>query len=251
MKALLLVLLVVEFAALGQTPNRPTTNPRADSAQHKAASVRKANVAVESLAQPLKATTDDKLARYTFWLAVFTGALVLFTGGTLYVAWRQGQQIEREFRVTHRPRFVLRRLTFDGSTSDPYPDPPRFRLEMANVGGVGVATANLHLAVGDFVTGEPIPAQMIEELEKAKPEALRIDNGQSSVMLIALSEKSRESFKMPEVRTGQRSIYFVGYVTYADSGGEIVYRTGFLRRANLRQPASFDPVDRPEFEYSE
>lgn len=51
-------------------------------------------------------TADDRIATYTLWLTVVTG-------GLLVIAFRQDQQIRREFISTHRPRLRIRQVEFN------------------------------------------------------------------------------------------------------------------------------------------
>jgi hypothetical protein len=196
---------------------------------------------------------EERLASYTGWLMAFTGVLAVGTLGLFLVAWRQGKQIEREFLATHRPRLVLRHLTFVGNTTKDLPDPPLFRIEMANVGGVAAADVLLYLVVGTFNTGEPIEGQIIEEIEKAAPLGLvnLIGHGESEIFNVPLLPKGNTVFKHPWIVSGAQSVYFAGYVRYNDPQGNIVHKTGFLRRANLKA-RSFERVSSlPEFEYAD
>jgi hypothetical protein len=65
-------------------------------------------------------TTDDRLAQYTLWLAIFTGVLSVSTIGLWFVTWRGGIRqsadmqatialARDEFNATHRPKLIVRR----------------------------------------------------------------------------------------------------------------------------------------------
>jgi hypothetical protein len=231
------------LAMFGQTASRSATNPRPESAHHQAAEGREADVPVE----PLKATTEYKLARYSLWMAVFTGVLVLFTGGTLYVVWRQGKQIEREFISTHRPRLVLRRVTFE---QNPF-QPPDVKIEIANAGESEATITRLAVVFIVAPAGTPPAWRILQDLEKgliAEAENHTLSSGDS----YALRIPPGDVFSLFSMNTGQTRLYCIGFVEYRDAYNFSVRRTGFIRYSTTGNAmGQFERRDDPDFEYAD
>jgi hypothetical protein len=209
-------------------------------------------------------TAEERLAVYTLWLTRFTGVLAVATLGLLFIAYRQGQQIEREFAVAHRPKLRFRRIYFEASATDPQPTripdsmggytevppegatPPRVIVEMANVGGVGVAKAKLYVTFNIFNTGQPVPGVIQEQLAKAVPDEFEVSHAGSGVLVTP----TRNIFADAGVSSGSQSVYCVGYVEYSDETGKLKGRAGFIRRLDIGN-RWFERVDFPDFEYAD
>ena len=134
---------------------------------------------------------------------------------------------------------------------NPADDPPRVTIEMANVGGVGAAKAELRVTFTTFDTGHPIPWWIQEELARATPQVMNVSHAGSFVLVVVFTPATNV-FADQGLLTG-RSVYCVGYVEYSDETGELKGRTGFIRRCDIRQgwflPADFPGVG--DFEYAD
>src|ERR1700704_2601626 len=56
---------------------------------------------------------DDKIARYTLWLAGLTGVLSVATLGGLAISGHQTNLSRQEFLATHRPELLMRDVTWE------------------------------------------------------------------------------------------------------------------------------------------
>ncbi len=262
-----LVLTLALVLSQGQSaPVHPPDKPNSASAAEQATA--KPGIAdTQPKPGPKEPTADDRIASYTGWLTVFTAVLAVGTLGLFWVAWRQGKQIEREFTVAHRPRLRLRRIYFAGST-DPLPmtritdaqgryteiltegaPPPRVIIEMANVGGVGVAKAKLYVTFTIFKTGHPEPGKIQYELARAIPQKMEVSHAGSGVLDVGVPA-IQSLFADAGVLSGSQSVYCVGYVEYSDETETLGGRTGFIRRCDVGN-RWFEAVRFPDFEYAD
>lgn len=177
------------------------------------------------------------------------------------------EQMRREFAVANRPKVRLRRIYFaggsdplpmkrtpDGSggyTETPTPDesPPRVIIEMAHVGGVGVAKASLRVTFGIFNTGQPEPGRIQDELAKAIPQKMEVSHAGSGVLIVEVPAVGA-LFYDKGVLSGSQSVYCVGYTEYTDETGTLMGRTGFIRRCDIPN-RWFERENFPDFEYAD
>lgn len=211
-------------------------------------------------------TRHDPVAFFTLWLTVFTGVLAASTIGLWLSNRNTIEQMQRDFAAANRPRVRLRRIYFAGT--DPLPmtrtgdemggyrisrpagaAPPRVVIEMTNVGGVGVAKASLRVSFIIFNTGQPQPGRIQHELAMALPQEIEVSPAGSGVLVVEVAAVA-SLFYDSNVQSGGQSVYCVGYTEYADEGGTLIGRTGFIRRCDIRNKW-FERVDFPDFEYAD
>jgi len=266
-----LVMLALGYsAAVAQNPSTRTPKANADSVhpsaidtvKHKAAKAKKTKDTVQHRAAPEAEkpivsnqpsresnTTEARLARYTLVLAIVTALLAIETGGLVWVAWRQGQQIEREFISTHRPRLILRRLTLDfGRNSMAAPD---MRVEIANTGESEASITRLAVVFIASPGGSPPAWRILEDLEKgaiADAENHILNSGDSYAIKIPPNSEVAMAFG----KGTSFEIFCIGYVEYRDAFNASVRRTGFIRKTdNLYAMGKFKRVDDADFEYAD
>lgn len=177
------------------------------------------------------------------------------------------EQMRRDFAVANRPRVRLRRIYF-ASSSDPLPmtrtpdgmggytealaegaTPPPVIIEMANVGGVGVAKAKLRVTFIIFNTGYPEPGRIQDELARAVPQNMDVSHAGSGVLVVKVPAVGA-LFYDNGVLSGSQSVYCIGYTEYADETETLMGRTGFIRRCDIRNKW-FERVDFPDFDYAD
>lgn len=77
--------------------------------------------------------TDDRVAKYTLWLAILTGVLTTATIGLMTVTVFQLRLGRQDFISTHRPRLRVRKVTLRRPLTEGFPLEVQY--EIANVGG--------------------------------------------------------------------------------------------------------------------
>ena len=245
------MLLLLVFAIFtmqgGRSSPQPSAKPNAaasqDSAKRKSYEVYQTISAVKPAPQVEQSTNDDKLARYTFWLAMFTGALVLLTAATVFIGVRQGKQIEREFVATFRPRLKLRQASSileDGRYS--------VEFSIANDGGTSATIIGSRAAIMLKESGKALPPRPLEEAVEAV-EAQTVNAGSSIVVRWSDQYTTKRLVEATNQPGGTTNLFFVGDITYRDGTGT-VRRIGFFRVyswENLR----FRTIEDPDFEYAD
>ena len=271
------------------TPKPATAKhePASDEAQHLKYERRIANGTVAlAVATLILVAVTGGLAGYTarLWGATQTLAKDTKDAGTQQHETMLGQleamvtqsatasatldQFRREFAVANRPKVRLRRIHFEkelpparrvpdrmgGYVEEP-PDnavSPNVRIEMANVGGVGVARAILRVTFIPFNSNQPIPWKIQEELAKAIAKPIDIPHGGSGVLVVTVPEV-KALFYDSGVLTGSQWVYCIGYVEYEDETRTLRGRTGFIRYYD-RMNGWFLPDRSPggaDFEYAD
>jgi hypothetical protein len=222
-------------------------------------------------------SADDRIAKYTLWLAILTGALVVvstFQGYFLIrsdrtariaaeTARKSTETAQAEFIATHRPRIRVRNIVVnspqsaDGRTFEPFA-PGQIvsgQFFIANVGGSRADILDGHCTV--FWSREGLPMRRPYEGRDDNLQAMgrTLLSGQSTTALF----RSDRPIESEASQTVGRSIahgfklYVMGWVTYADRNND-VWRTGFCHEyvpTGGFSPPRFFPVDDPDYEYQD
>jgi len=239
------------LALLSQAPANaiahPLENPKSASSTQQA-KPKPAIPNIQPKPNPQQPTAEDRIASYTGWLMGFTGVLAVGTLGLFWIAWQQGKQIEREFLATHRPRLILRRVTFERDDARPWDA----SISIANTGESEAIISELAVALQPFM-GDP-PAWEILELLDGNPVAAAknfvLPTGDSYPLVVHARSNMAEAYGMNRAQRGLFSIYCIGFVEYRDKIGNSVRRTGFIRRAQF-DGRYFERVDLHDFEYAD
>jgi hypothetical protein len=165
--------------------------------------------------------------RATDWIvALFTIVAGVVAILQLRLARGQDKLVRNQFNATFRPKLVLRRIIERRDEKD-------VLVEVANIGGIGPANAVLHIWFEVFDAGQPVPAKILEGLAKAKKLPITLFAGGSVVVVVPTTDAS--PYARPEVLRGTQVVNCFGYIEYTDAAGTITYRTGFIRRFDMRQ----------------
>jgi hypothetical protein len=197
-------------------------------------------------------TPDDRVARYTLWLAALTGCLVVVSawqGVFLLRAEKTSQALAKlareEFIATHRPRIIVRFL------QGPFHDDDGREFCWVTFANIGETAATLIEIGGDLArrnrdTGD----WKIPGLDASpKPiEAVVLDSGQRHVVTITAKVPMSDMDIFGDV-TETYELCAVGRVRYQDGNGRI-RETAFLR-INRDGKEGFKPTSNKEDEYED
>lgn len=254
LRVFLLVLVLAQGGA-APSPNPPPPSPPQQPAANSPNTKADPNTAkpgVQPAPTPQQPSAENRLASYTGWLTVFTFVLAAGTLGLFWVAARQGNQLEREFIATHRPKLVVRSVMLRNALI-PGEAPRDFKMGFTLhylVVNVGPTTATIVQATstrsmvpnprewtpGDQVYTSDGDGIVGRELKSGESCAGTCDNGSGLIESVA-------------ARSPFFPIYFLGYVVYEDSAG-VQRRTGFIRRYDLKE-RSLVREPNPDYEYAD
>lgn len=171
----------------------------------------------------------------------------------------QGKQIEREFLATHRPRVILRRITFEPDPPRPpgqAPGVPKIKIELVNDGGSDATISNLFISFKWFNPNYFRLSELIDEMA-------RVDLGDKPFVLVpgepiavvrGMGGAADVIFHTVRAQQGFAVLYCLGRIEYTDAAKK-TRRTGFIRTCDL-QPRRFrritDDTDLvKDFEYTD
>jgi hypothetical protein len=155
--------------------------------------------------------------------------------------------------ASHRPNLVLRRVTFERITEEHPEGRPLFKIEIANAGDSDAIIGEMSVAFGTFVGKDPVPWKLIELLEKnsaIRARENRVISGGSLALMVPADDVLAEAIAFNRVQSNLFAIFCVGYFRYTDTEGRFARRTGFLRRANMKE-RWFERENAPDFEYQD
>ena len=226
---------------------------------------------------------NERLANYTFWLMLFTGALVGFgglqirllfksdktarlnvaiarkqmrlTGYQADILTKQKEIARIEFIATHRPRLRVRNVVVKPVSVTGFKPtvfhPGQFvsgQCYIANSGGSAAHITEAHCDV--FITSNPLPMERPYEGQDGNSAIkLTIEAG-TSVPLPFQSTSQISSRESEDILSGGNyRIYVMGWVEYSDDMN-IMRRTAFCRKYDFIR-RRFYPVDDPDYEHEE
>lgn len=204
----------------------------------------------------------DRLAEFTFWLVAATGVMAAIVFGQLLMfrsqlkimrdgvgdaktvadAAKAGAELSRdEFFATHRPRMVIRRLSFE--VSGGYPVELNY-----TVHNVGDAAGTIVARSGSLWLPNENESLATAPAEEAAIENIPVDSGDSQPVTHEIDDCQADlNFNYglgPRPR-----ILFVGYLKYTDRAG-VVRETRFLREYS-HDTKLFTAIDHPDYEYQD
>ena len=163
------------------------------------------------------ASTNDRVAAYTLWLALFTAALVIVSAiqiGFLiradYYTQRSLQLTRQEFAATHRPRVVVRVI------QGPSEHNRRLNAEVivANIGESAAIITGWNFDLKYWPIGRAAPP--IINAGSMQPFSLR--SGQRHTFRVRSFEEFTDLDRFAEA-SGTKSLYLLGLIRYRDVNG--------------------------------
>lgn len=214
-----------------------------------------------------KESTEQAIARYNWWLTIFTGVLavatlglVVATAGLYFAGRRQLQFIQAEFVTTQRPRLIARHvlLAADASPIDTivmlgHDADATGGLSVVNIGGSDAKIVRGVYRI--YFTKNSLPAR--PPLDHRPHELFAaetiIKRGESKVVEIwgKVDLGPPDSTGLRDIRQFENEgwrVYVMGEISYRDDGGAYHYM-GFCRRR--MRTGRFRPVKSPDYEYAD
>lgn len=217
--------------------------------------------------QAQKERPDEAIARYNWWLTLFTAILAastvvlgLATIGLYFAGRNQLRLIQAEFVTTHRPRLIVRHVTLAADVSPidtvillGHDADANGGLSIVNIGGSDAhiirAVYRIYFSKDRLSARSPLYERASVLLEGGTV----IKRGESKVVEIW----GKVDFGPPD-DTGLRDIrqfetegwrvYVIGEIRYRDEGGADHFM-GFCRRRQSN--GRFRPVKSPDYEYQD
>jgi hypothetical protein len=197
---------------------------------------------VSPLGQAAAASSDDRIAKYTLWLTVFTGGLFVATlflwGATI----GQLRHLRREFVATHRPRLRIRQVEFMGNA-----DEPAIEFTIVNVGETTATIVESSVRPWIPTIGKALPGRPPYAPPTTRPRTTTLKNGEE-VRWVETDAPDNWHLHFASVYEDLSTV-LLGYIVYADDMG-ILRRTGFCRQRTANE-SCFEPVTNPDYEYED
>jgi hypothetical protein len=177
---------------------------------------------------------DDRIARYTLWLAILTGGLVLVSSLQFYFlnrAEKTSQSLAKlareEFIATHRPRVVVRFI------QGPFHDDAVHEFMWVTFANVGETAATITAIGGDLArrnasTGTWRPPGVDASRKPITP--ISLESGDRHVVTVK-AKASISDIELFGDATGTYELCAVGSVRYQDGNGR-TRETAFFRTNN-------------------
>jgi hypothetical protein len=233
------------------TPPQPSAEDQQSSNSPKLETTKTAVPIAQSPPPP-----DERIADYTRWLTWFTGVLAVGTLGLLIVAVRQGNQSEREFVSTHRPRLVVRSVSIerqakpDGRPGYAAVMHYSIRYLVVNVGET--AATIIRSSTTRYFLPTPKPWLIDDDnpygsdLQESAP--ITLASGESWTG-ISDGEELQKGLGQGYTMMLSFPVYFLGNIMYEDRG-KTKRQSGFIRRLNPRDFELLREVN-PDYEYAD
>jgi len=196
-------------------------------------------------------TADDRIARYTLWLAILTGGLVLASSFQFYFlnrAEKTSQSLAKlareEFIATHRPRVIVRFI------QGPFHNEAGHEFMWVTFANVGETMATITAIGGDLVrrngsTGAWRPSGLDASPKPITPTTL--ESGDRHIITVT-AKGPISDIELFGDATGTYELCAVGGVRYQDGNGR-TRETAFFRTNNGGE--GFAPSKNREDEYED
>jgi hypothetical protein len=172
--------------------------------------------------------------------------------GQLDAMRKQLGTMESEFLATHRPRIVLRRVTFHREDGVERTDQvSAIKIELANVGEAVAKIVDFAVAFQTHWKDQEDAHIILRALEQSIPSerGQTIANGGSRAIM-APEERWASHFTNKSITPQNRVILCVGYICYTDAYDNTPRRTGFMVRCDAERLRWVRTED-PDFEYTD
>jgi hypothetical protein len=253
--AFLLCLVVVIAAFSSNTPIESNTQAQKHYASNR---------------QSQNESAEQAIARYNWWLTLFTAILAVATVGLggatvgLFFAGRNQLHLARdEFLSTHRPRMRLKAIwlaSADGQTSDPelrVNEPLVVRLDVVYFGNTKAFIARLNLASVFVQRGGQLPQRPPYNEPTARGldfhPPFELNRGVTFTQPIS-DGHILDALELNAVYQGNQILYFVGTIDYRDSIGNPM-QTAFCRYLQFtpvpQDSGRFETAQNPHYEYQD
>ena len=175
------------------------------------------------------------MARYTFWLTIFTAVLGAATIGLYILAWKQGRQVEREFIATFQPKLVLREMVWRDEDSLERPVGVVTAV-LSNYGGSDATIVESRVTTHFRTRTDAIqPLHSFGDVALLPPGTV-IRAGEAHPLTITddsiVSALSAAVDRARRISSSDRHEIVVGYIVFADKE-RIPYRHGFGREFDV------------------